>query len=134
MTTSQSEANWHYKENHPKLPWPHCSRTFNKPSSRQRHMYSHGELNFPCTRCRKWFPFESALSNHPIIHRRHPTQKCNADPENCDKWFYTVGDLNKHLKTHLKKVHQCYECNYTTYDPCYMKAHQYTHSSEEWYT
>ena len=97
-------------------------------------MYLHGELKYPCMRCGKRFPFESALANHQIIHRRHPTQKCNADGGSCDKWFYTVGDLNKHLKTHLKKVLQCYECSYTTYIPRYMKAHQYTHSGEERYS
>ena len=35
VTTSQSEANRHYKNNHPKLPCPHYSMTFNNPSSRQ---------------------------------------------------------------------------------------------------
>ena len=34
---------------------------------------------------------------------------------------------------HENKVHQCYEWDYTTYDPRYLKAQQYTHSNEEKY-
>ena len=132
-TTSQLEANKHYKATHPKLQCPQCPMTFNNPSWRQRHMYSHRELKYPCTRCGKHFPFESALANHRIVHQRHTTQKCNAEGGSCDKWFYTIGDLNKHLKTHQNKVHQCFECSYTTYDPHYLKVHQYTHSNEEKY-
>ena len=39
VTNSQSKANRHYKDNHPKLACPHCSRTFNNPSSRQHHIH-----------------------------------------------------------------------------------------------
>ena len=132
-TNSQSDANKHYKSSHPKLPCPHCPMTFHNPSSRQWHMYMHKDCKYVCSRCGKCCPFESSLNNHRVVHRRHPTHRCNTESGSCDKWFYTVGNLNKHLKTHQKKVHQCFECSYTTYYPRYLKSHQYTHSGEEKY-
>ena len=111
----------------PRIKCNSCDMMFNNPSSLARHAYIHHDLPYPCRNCGKSFPFESALTNHHAVHRRHLSQKCN----NCDKWFYTVGELNKHLNTHENHIYQYFECSYTTYDPRYLRAHQYTHSDKE---
>ena len=135
VSTSQAEANKHYKLNHPPLPCPQCHLTFVNPCSLRRHKYSHVSLKFFCRFCGKGYAFESDLNNHKLKHRRHPGYQCNqvSSGRICGKWYFAKGDLTKHLKTHSGVVHQCYECDYMTFDVWYLQAHRYTHLECEEY-
>ena len=135
VTDSQALANKHYHKNHPPLKCPNCEQLFNNPCSLQRHKYSHLELKFPCRSCSRSFPFESDLINHRLKHRRHPGHQCNHQSKGtvCRKWFFVKSDLTKHIKTHSGNIHSCMECDYTTYDIRYLRAHMYTHSDQEKY-
>ena len=135
VSTSQAEANKHYKLNHPPLPCPQCHLTFVNPCSLRRHKYSHVSLKFFCQSCGKGYAFESDLNNHKLKHRCHPGYQCNqvSSGRICGKWYFAKGDLTKHLKTHSGVVHQCYECDYMTFDVQYLQAHRYTHLECEEY-
>ena len=135
VTDSQALANKHYRMNHPPLKCPNCVQLFNNPCSLQRHKYSHLELKFPCRSCNRSFPFESDLTNHHLKHQRHPGHQCNHQVQGtvCRKWFFVKSDLTKHIKTHSGKIYACMECDYTTYDIRYLRAHMYTHSDKERY-
>ena len=135
VTDFQALVNKHYCKNHPPLKCPDCEQYFNNLCSLHRYKYSHLELKFPCRLCGCHFPFESDLVNHCIKHRRHPRHQCNHESEGkvCGKWFFAKSDLNKHTKIHSDKIHSCLECDYTTFDIRYLRAHRYTHSDREQY-
>ena len=121
--------NLHYRKNHPPVSCTVCHRMFNNPCSLRRHKYIHLEQKHHCRTCNKFFAFDSDLSSHKLKHRRHPGFQCQkkVDGQICGKWYFAKSDLEKHLKTHLKIVHSCEDCNYTTYDIRYLRAHKYKH-------
>ena len=135
VSSSQAEPNKHYRSNHPPLSCSQCSLTFSNLCSLRRHRYSPISLKFFCRFCEKGYTFESDLNNHKLKHQRHPGYQCNQvnNGRICGKWYFAKGDLTKHLKIHSGIVHQCYECNYTTYDIRYLRAHWYTHLDREKY-
>ena len=99
------------------------------PCSLRRHKYTHLEQKHHCRTCNKFFAFESDLESHKLKHRRHPGFQCQkkVDGQICGKWYFAKSDLEKHVKTHLKIVHSCEDCSYTTYDIRYLRAHKYKH-------
>ena len=135
VTDSQALVSKHYRKNHPPVKCTICDQMFNNPCSLRRHRYTHKDLKYPCRSCNKSFPFKSNLVNHHLKHRRHPGYQCNHQEKGaiCGKWYFAKSDLTKHLKTHSGKVYSCLECNYTTYDIRYLRAHRYTHSDKERY-
>ena len=131
IASSQAMANNHYKSAYPPVKCPSCSMLFNSPNALRRHKYKHLPMNFPCRSCGKTFPFESDLASHHLKHHRHPGHQCNHEVKGaiCGKWYFSKSDLNKHTKTHSGKVYCCYECQYTTLDIRYLRAHCYAHSN-----
>ena len=136
MTDTQASVNNHYRSTHPPIKCSDCSKIFNNPNSLKRHTYSHTvSTKYPCCTCGKVFPFESDLFYHRFKHRCNPGFMCNHEVNRgiCGKWFFTKSDLTKHAKTHSGTVHSCYECDYTTLDVRYLRAHRYMHSDKERY-
>ena len=128
---SQAEANHHYRTNHPPLKCSKCDLLFNNPCSLRHHFYSHTkEEPLTCHNCGRNFAFESDLSAHRLKYGRHPRFMCNHDDNGkvCGKWFFAKSDLTKHTLIHSGKIHRCMECDFTTLDKRYLKAHIYTHS------
>ena len=110
---------------------------FNNPCSLRHHFYSHmKEEPHTCRNCGRNFAFESDLSAHRLKYRRHPSFMCNNDINGkvCGKWFFAKSDLTKHALTHSGKVHRCMECDFTTLDKRYLKAHIYMHSDRMKYS
>ena len=135
VTDSQAKANKHYRSNHPPVKCHSCCLTFNNPNSLRRHSYTHLPMKYPCRSCDRVFPFKSDLVNHRLKHRQNPGFICNHELKGgiCGKWFYAKSDLTKHMKIHDGVVYSCYECNYTTLDIRYLRAHCYTYSDRECY-
>ena len=137
ITTLQASANKHYRESHPPINCTACDESFNNPNSLHRHMYTHSKnVRYPCRTCGKSFPFESDLNYHRLKHRRNPGFMCNHDSNGvvCGKWFFAKSDLTKHAKTHSGIIYSCFECDYTTLDIRYLRAHHYIHSDKERYS
>ena len=67
---SVQKYNHHYREKHPPLPCPFCTRSFNAPRYLSRHLYSHAEIMYECDKCEKGFAFKSEYTAHK---RRHIT-------------------------------------------------------------
>ena len=136
MSDTQASANNHYRSTHPPIKCSGCTKVYNNPNSLRRHTYLHTvSIKYTCHTCGKIFPFESDLSYHRLKHRRNPGFMCNHEVNGgiCGKWFFARSDLTKHTKTHSGTVYSCYECDYTTLDKRYLRAHRYTHSDKERY-
>ena len=134
---SQAEANLHYRTTHPPLKCSRCDQMFNNPCSLRRHFYSHTKEELhTCRNCGCNFAFESNLSAHRLKYRCHPGFMCISDINGkvCGKWFFAKSDLTKHALTHSGKIHRCMECDFTTLDKRYLKAHIYTHSDRMKYS
>ena len=132
VTDSQASANKHYKESHSPVKCSQCDTSFNNQSSLCHHKYQHIEKKFHCRNCDKVFLFESDLAGHRLKHHRHPGFQCNHKKNGsiCGKWYFAKSDLAKHARMHSGKVYSCYECEYTTVDICYLRAHRFTHSKQ----
>ena len=51
----------------------------------------------------------------------------------CGKWFKRKGELKAHLVVHSGEIFKCEEegCDYSTNDPCNLRAHLRSHSDVE---
>ena len=136
VADSQANANKHYKDTHPPVNCQECAMVFSNPSSLCQHKYTHLDKKFCCRNCNKYFLFESNLAGHRLKHRHHPGFQCNHSQNGsvCGKWYFAKSDLAKHVHMHSGKVYSCYECDYTTIDIRYLRAHRYTHSDKLKYT
>ena len=132
VTTSCKELNDHHKTRHDKVSCPTCNKTFNTPSSLDRHVYSHKEdLKHGCEHCDKVSAFESQYDSHMVIHRKLATLKCNKSLPNgsiCDKWFKRARELKKHMKVHDNFLWKCTDCQYSTNDEYNLKQHHRKHT------
>ena len=126
MYNSVAELNHHYIGSHPPVICKICNERFNTPNTLARHKYKHKTLDFKCKQCGKEFPFKSDCDLHMNTHRTIKSYKC-AKP-GCDKSYYSQGELDKHAKTHGKKVWKCSLCKYQNKDGCNLKAHIRVHS------
>ena len=113
---SVHQYNSHYREKHPPLPCPHCTRSFNAPRYLSRHLYSHAEVMYECTKCEKGFAFNSEFVAHNRRHINDNDYVCMK--VNCGKRFKRDSELKAHVKTHRKTNIKCGHtgCTYSNKD------------------
>ena len=123
---SVAVLNDHFRKNHPPTVCPTCHLCFNTPSALSRHIYKHKKLEYVCKHCGKEFPFASDLNTHMNSHRTVKSFVC-VKPK-CGKSYFSKGELDKHVKTHSKKLWKCTFCTYTNRDQRNLKSHMRVHS------
>ena len=130
---SVHKYNYHYREKHPALPCPHCTRTFTSPRYLSRHMYTHAEIMYECTICAKGFTFESQFVAHKRRHIKDTGFKCMKN--NCGKSFKRDSELKAHVKTHRKTSIKCGhgDCSYSNKDIRSVRAHKKRHADNKPY-
>ena len=102
---SVQKYNHHYREKHPPLPCPYCTRSFNAPCYLSRHLYSHAEVMYECEKCDKGFAFKSEFTTHKRRHINDNDYVCMK--ANCSKRFKRESELKAHVKTHRKTSIKC---------------------------
>ena len=130
---SVHEYNFHYREQHPPLPCPYCTRSFNAPRYLSRHLYTHAETMYECDKCDKGFAFESQYTAHKRLHIKDNDFVCMK--ANCGKRFKRDSELKAHVKTHRKTNIKCgyQDCTYSNKDIRNVRAHRKRHSDEKPY-
>ena len=132
---SLSELNSHYRNTHGVVTCKTCNKTFSTPSTLTRHSYSHGPQKHACTKkgCNYRSAFASELERHKLVHRTIATHQCQF--ANCERWYFSKDELNKHVRIHDGKRWDCDEtgCNYSTPDKRLLKQHYRKHSDKKPY-
>ena len=133
ILNSVHKYNYHYREKHPALPCPHCTRNFTSPRYLSRHMYSHAEIMYECKICAKGFSFESQLVAHKRRHIKDTGYMCMKS--NCGKSFKRDSELKAHVKTHRKTAIKCghSDCSYSNKDIRNVRAHRKRHADNKPY-
>ncbi|KAG5881515.1 hypothetical protein JTB14_002631 [Gonioctena quinquepunctata] len=94
-----------------------CGKTFNRLSSRKRHMQTHqaqpGEKSkkspFLCSICGKHFPYSNGFQRHMRTHFAERRHRCNI----CGRTFGQSSHLKVHSRTHSgEKPYRCTECGF----------------------
>ena len=110
-----------------------CDKRFSHNSAMKKHKNLHSGL-FTCGTCAKAFSCQSSLDSHMHIHegRRVRDAKCNV----CDKEFYDVSSLNKHVKTvHMDfKPFSCPMCDRRFSERKTLAEHVRVHTGERPFT
>ena len=119
--------NFHHSYVHRKiiLKCELCDRKFTSPSAHRAHKSAHVPRTNICTICDKAFPFKSGLRQHILVHKKQRRHRCFAGK--CNKTYKWASDLNRHVKTHVDKRHQCPDCNYSTREERLFKRHLKKH-------
>ena len=132
---SLAELNSHFRNTHGVVTCKTCNKTFTTPSTLTRHSYSHGPQKHACTKkgCNFRSAFASELERHKLVHRTIATHQCQF--ANCERWYFSKDELNKHVRIHDGKGWDCDEpgCNYSTPDKRLLKQHYRKHSDEKPY-
>ena len=133
ILNSVHDYNFHYREKHPPLPCPYCTRSFNAPRYLSRHMYNHAESMYECDKCDKGFAFESQYTTHKRRHIKDNDFVCMK--VNCGKRFKRDSELKAHVKTHRKTNIKCghKDCTYSNKDIRNVRAHRKRHSDDKPY-
>ena len=75
-----------------------CNKKFSQISNLVRHHHIHmGEKPFKCKTCDKAFTSSSNLKQHSSIHKNTHRNKLICFIENCNKEYYYICTLKKHL-------------------------------------
>ena len=127
ITDCAAKLNNRHKEQHQLVICDVCKEYFNTPSTLARHVYKHRDLKFKCDQCGKRFPFEKDRDLHLNTHRTIKSFRCANS--NCDRSYFSKGELDKHAKTHDNITWKCKLCIYTNADERNLKAHMRVHSS-----
>ena len=126
---SVKDLNIHHKQDHGIVKCTKCDKYFSTQSSLDKHSYTHGELKFNWELCGKCFPFESRLDQHMLVYIKN---KLSCPKKSCNNQFKSIGDLNRHMKSHTKGGwYHCDHCDYKNKDKCNTDSHMRTHSTEE---
>ena len=132
---SLAELNSHYRNTHGVVTCKTCNKTFSTPSTLTRHSYSHGPQKHACTKkgCNFRSAFASELERHKLVHRTIATHQCQF--ANCERWYFSKDELNKHVRIHDGKRWDCEEigCDYSTPDKRLLKQHYRKHSGKKPY-
>ena len=130
ILNSVYDYNFHYRDKHPPLPCPYCTRSFNAPRYLSRHMYKHAESMYECDR---GFAFESQYTAHKRRHIKDNDFVCMK--VNCGKRFKRDSELKAHVKTHRKTNIKCgySNCTYSNKDIRNVRAHRKRHSDDKPY-
>ena len=118
---SMAKLNLHHKDKHSPVKCNICNELFNTPSTLSRHKYKHKECKYSCEQCGKLFPFESDRDLHLNTHRTIKAFQC-------DRAYYSKGELGKHVKTHENVKWRCTMCKYSNLDERNLKSHMRVHS------
>ena len=123
------ELNAHHRADHGIVKCPKCDKYFSSQTSLDKHSYSHGDLRFNCEECGRQFLFESRLEQHKMTHINI---KLSCPKKNCDHEFKSIGDINRHIKTHSKGGwFKCDKCSYKNKNKQNTESHMHTYLSEE---
>ena len=123
------DLNNHHREDHGIVKCQECNKAFNNQTSLDKHSYVHKELKFNCEQCGERFPFESRLEQHRMTHIN---ARLSCPKKNCPRTFKSVGDVNRHVKSHGKGGwHRCAHCDYKNKDKRNTESHMRTHTKQE---
>ena len=127
---SANELLRHHQKKHGIIYCKYCNKAFNNQLSLSRHVYEHTlKRKYVCSICKQSFPFQSQLTYHKRTHRNRRSFFC-VFPK-CGRQFKNRGDLNRHARTHSKKVYKCTDCDYTNPDKRNFESHRLRHSNIE---
>ena len=108
----------------------HCSKAFGTRTALDKHMYNHGNMDFLCVTCGERFAFQSRLVQHKLVHQTESSLECT-EPD-CSKKFKSIGDYNRHLKTHQDGGwYPCDFCTYANKDKRNTMSHMCTHTKKD---
>ena len=115
--------NEHHRSDHGVQFCPVCNKGFNTQTSLDKHSYVHGENKFVCDVCGKAFPFSSRLEQHKLTHK---DVRLFCMKTTCGKYFKSIGDLNRHVKTHNAII--LYHCDFCTYSNVDKRKHRISYA------
>lgn len=90
---------------------------------------------FCCKHCKKYFPSDSRLKQHMLIHTKGKSHQC----QHCSKTFSTEDHLVAHVKVHedtyaiTQDRHQCQHCRKSFSTLSSLKVHNRIHTGEKPY-
>ena len=62
----------------------------------------------------------------------HINNKLSCPKKSCNKQFKSIGDLNRHVKSHTKGGwYHCDHCDYKNKDKCNTDSHMRVHSTDD---
>ena len=105
-----------------------CNWKFTSASAHCAHKSAHAPRNHICTICSIAFPFKSGLRQHMTVHIKQKCHRCFAG--NCKRSYKWASDLNRHVKTHVDRKHQCPDCDYSSREERLYKRHLKKHIDE----
>ena len=127
---SAGELLRHHQKKHGIIYCIYCNKAFNNQLSLSRHEYEHTlKRKYICNLCKESFPFQSQLTYHKRTHRNRRSYFCVFPT--CGRKFKNCGDLNRHARTHTKKVYRCLDCDYTNPEKRNFESHRLRHSNIE---
>ena len=109
-----------------------CSMTFKEKYQLKRHSMKHNpnrERVFRCNVCSKAFFTNNILQKHQRhVHKGERSYDCRI----CEKSFVSLGDLNRHLKTHSdERTEMCEICGNSFRLKAHLRAHLRMHRGEK---